>query len=292
MAGSAVAGSGCDPTTSSVAAPTMSPCWILAASGDAPLAIHVARLGAEQTCRPGRPCAASSTTKAIFGIVGRHHRREGPALAVADQADAGLDRSLAAAQARPRPARRRWRRRQRRGRGQIAALRAADAPVVDPQHGHAALGQGVGDDQEGLVVEHRIVAVLRTRAGDQQSDRIRAGALRQGQGPGQLQPRGRVDVADLLGTVVERRLGRLRPLGAGAPAQRPARCASWSAAARRRSGPTDRPGFGHRPRWSPRRRHGDGLQRDLDLADRSPWSSRPGPWPAGRGCRPWSRRRP
>ena len=54
-----------------------------------------------------------------------------------------------------------------------------------------------------------LVAILRSRAGDQQDGREGAGPLRQGQGSRQLQARGGIGVGDVLGLVGEGRLGRL-----------------------------------------------------------------------------------
>ena len=44
------------------------------------------------------------------------------------------------------------------------ARRAADTAVIDPQHRDPAAGQGIGDDQERLVAQDRLVAVLRPRS--------------------------------------------------------------------------------------------------------------------------------
>ena len=71
------------------------------------------------------------------------------------------------------------------GRARRAAGRAADAPVIKPQHGHSPAGQRVGQDQERLVLEDRLVAILGTRAADQDQGRERPWPLGLGQRPGQ-----------------------------------------------------------------------------------------------------------
>ena len=101
------------------------------------------------------------------------------------------------------------------GRGRRAPGRAADAAVIETQHGHSTAGQRVGQHQERLVLEDRLVAVLRARAADQYQSRERPRSLGLGQCPGQGHSPGLVLVADLDHLVRKRSLGRLRPAQLG-----------------------------------------------------------------------------
>ena len=72
----------------------------------------------------------------------------------------------------------------------------------------------VGQHQERLVLEERLVAVLGTRAADQDHGRERAGALGLGQRPGQGHAARLVRIGDLDHLVGKRRLRRLRACAA------------------------------------------------------------------------------
>ena len=119
--------------------------------------------------RGGDPRAGQQHQERHLRPLRRHHRRDQPALAVADDARRGRPRPPAArAASAPPPPRRarsppRWPRQ--------AAGGAPDAAVVHAQHGDAAARQVVGEHQERLVAQQRLVAVLRARAGDQHARR-------------------------------------------------------------------------------------------------------------------------
>ena len=63
------------------------------------------------------------------------------------------------------------------GRLRNASRRASDAAIIDSQHGDAPSGQGVGQYQERLVLEDRLISVLGTRAADQDDGGKRASAV-------------------------------------------------------------------------------------------------------------------
>ena len=101
------------------------------------------------------------------------------------------------------------------GRSRGAPGRAADAAIIEAEHGDPAASQRVGKDQEWLVLEDRLVAVLGARAADQDHGRKRAGSFGLGQRSGQRHASGLVGVADIHHLVGERSFGRLRPAQLG-----------------------------------------------------------------------------
>ena len=101
------------------------------------------------------------------------------------------------------------------GRRRRAAGRAADAAVVDPEHGDPPPREVVGQDEERLVPPERLVAVLRPRAGDQEDGRERPLPLRGGEGAGQRDAGRLVRVGHPRLVVRIGRLRRLRPPGPG-----------------------------------------------------------------------------
>ena len=98
-----------------------------------------------------------------------------------------------------------------RGGGIHAPRRAADPAVVRPQHGDAMAAQMVGEDQERLMTQERLIAVLGAAAGDQHHRRKGTLARRDRQRAGELHIP--VRVGHLLRGVRERRPGLLDPLG-------------------------------------------------------------------------------
>ncbi len=153
-------------------------------------------------------------------IAPRHHRGDDAALAMADKADmARVDLGLGRQEAR------------RRvgvvgevgaGGGRIVAGGGADPALVVAQHRDAMPGQVVGDHREDRVAEHRLVATVAPRAGDQDHGREGARPIGDGQHPGQSHAGALHRDGDLVFGVGPRRgaiddgLGRWR----GAPRQR------------------------------------------------------------------------
>ena len=102
----------------------------------------------------------------------------------------------------------------------VAAGRFAEAAVVVAQRGYPVASEVVGDDQEGLVAEYLLVAVLLPAAADHHHScgssafsvavNRKSAADRPGKGAGKSRSGGFVGETDLLGAVRE---GRLRGLG-------------------------------------------------------------------------------
>ena len=102
----------------------------------------------------------------IAAVLAGRQRRDQSAFAVTDEADApGVD--LLAGFQISDPGQDVAAEIEGGGQGGIAAG-AADAAVIDAQHRDAAPGQVIGEDPEGLVAHHGLVAVLRTRTGDEE----------------------------------------------------------------------------------------------------------------------------
>ena len=91
--------------------------------------------------------------------------------------------------------------------------RAADAPVVKPQHGDAAARQVVSQDQERLVPGDGFVAVLLPGTRDEDHHGIRFGGTRRRQRSGQLYASRAVLNRHFVGEVRVWRLRFLRPWG-------------------------------------------------------------------------------
>ena len=91
------------------------------------------------------------------------------------------------------------------------AARAADAAIVVTEDGNPGSRQGIGEDEERLVIHERLVAVLLTRAGDEHHGRPRPGPLRERERAGEIDAVVGIPEGGLTDVIRERGLGGLRP---------------------------------------------------------------------------------
>lgn len=140
-------------------------------------------------------------------------RRDDPPLAMTDQADfSGVDflLLLEKVQSRQHVAREVFICRRVGGTG-----RPADSSVIDSKHGYPTPAKMIGQHEKRLVPHDAFIAILRSRAGDEDDSRERARSGRHGQRARQRNSARFILVLDVLSAVRERRLWCLWPRGLG-----------------------------------------------------------------------------